>query len=66
LAVNRRIEYANDLYAADAMYHQICSINFRTRRQIPSLKARVVDLDEPDAKKKRGRPIDVQKDLAYL
>jgi len=30
-----RISYANDLHAEDAVYHNQCSINFRTGRNIP-------------------------------
>ena len=26
----------NDLQAADTIYHQSCSVNFRTKRQIPA------------------------------
>jgi len=28
-----RLQYAQDLHAADAVYHQICSVNFRTGKQ---------------------------------
>lgn len=30
-----RIEFASDLHAVDAVYHQQCSINFRTGKYIP-------------------------------
>lgn len=30
-----RLEYLQDLHAADAVYHQICSSNFRTGRNVP-------------------------------
>lgn len=30
-----RLEYAQDLHAADAVYHQACSVNFRTGKQVP-------------------------------
>ena len=33
--VHARILPASDLHAADALYHQKCSVNFRTGRQIP-------------------------------
>ncbi|KAH3738417.1 hypothetical protein DPMN_045050 [Dreissena polymorpha] len=33
-----RLEFAQDLHAADAMYHQTCNVNFRTARQLPSDK----------------------------
>ena len=30
-----RLEYAQDLHAADVVYHQACSVNFRTGKQVP-------------------------------
>ena len=30
-----KIQYAQDLHAPDAVYHQECSVNFRTFKQIP-------------------------------
>lgn len=30
--VRGRIESVNDLHAADAVYHQSCSVNFRTKK----------------------------------
>lgn len=33
--VRSRIEFAQDLCAVDAVYHQVCSSNFRTGKQIP-------------------------------
>jgi hypothetical protein len=30
-----RVEYARDLHAADAVYHNQCSVNFRTGKEIP-------------------------------
>ena len=35
-SVQARILHIHDLHAADAVYHQICSVNFRTKKQIPS------------------------------
>ncbi|KAL5020675.1 hypothetical protein ScPMuIL_002240, partial [Solemya velum] len=35
-AVYGRILSVNDLPAADAVYHQSCSVNFRTGKQVPS------------------------------
>ena len=34
--VYARIQYIKDLRAADAVYHQMCSTNFRTHRQVPA------------------------------
>ena len=30
-----RIDSVNDLHASDRVYHQCCSVNFRTGKQIP-------------------------------
>lgn len=35
VAVRGRIETINDLHAADAIYHQTCSVNFRTSKAVP-------------------------------
>lgn len=35
LAVRWRIETINDLHAGDAIYHQTCSVNFRTSKAVP-------------------------------
>ena len=34
--VQARILSAHDLHAADAIYHKICDVNFRTMKQIPT------------------------------
>ena len=34
--VKGRINTVNDLHAADTIYHQTCSVNFRTKRHIPA------------------------------
>ena len=36
-AVQARIMHIHDLPVADAMYHQTCSVNFRTRKQTPKV-----------------------------
>ena len=33
--VRDRVLFDNDLHAADAVYHNLCSTNFRTGKQIP-------------------------------
>ena len=33
--VQARILHFHDLPAADAIYHQACSVNFRTKKQVP-------------------------------
>ena len=35
-SVQARILHIHDLHAADAVYHQVCSVNFCTKKQIPS------------------------------
>ena len=47
--VQARILHVHDLPAADAIYHQACSVNFRTKKQIPMLFAS----EEPDLKKRK-------------
>ncbi|XP_021362244.1 uncharacterized protein LOC110456045 [Mizuhopecten yessoensis] len=59
--VKGRIEYAADLYAADALYHQSCSVNFRTFRQVPQEFS-------PQTKKQRtpvGRPSAKRESFIY-
>lgn len=48
--VKGRIESVNDLHAADAVYHQICSSNFRTKKPVPAI------FSEDDIPAKTGRP----------
>ena len=41
VSVKGRIAYVNDLHSEDAVYHQACSTNFRTGKDIPKhMKAR--------------------------
>ena len=37
MEVKGRIAFSNDLHSEDAMYHQVCSANFRTGKGIPQL-----------------------------
>ena len=51
--VRGRIINVHDLPAADAIYHQTCSVNFRTGKQVPKIFA----VDQPVSKKaEMGRP----------
>ena len=63
--VRGRVLYVEDLPAAEAQYHKLCSTNFRTGRQIP-----VPMQDERYPKYKKlsdaGRPKDVTKAEAFL
>ena len=54
---------AHDLPAADAMYHQTCSVNFCTEKHIP----KIFMSDEPAMKKKKaGWSQDEEKTDAFL
>ncbi|CAC5392560.1 unnamed protein product [Mytilus coruscus] len=54
-----KLEYAQDLPAADAIYHQKCSVNFRTGKNIP--------IGTPDQKrKKQGTPDHTEANTAFL
>ena len=59
--VKGRINTVNDLHAADTIYHQTCSVNFRTKRHIPA------PFSPPSAKRQRvvGRPIEEQQQGAF-
>ena len=48
LVVLGRLEYAQDLNATQAVYHQSCSVNFRTGKQLPK---QYVDLVSYGAKR---------------
>jgi len=61
--VNGRIEFVSDLPAAGAMYHLVCSTNFRTGRQIP-LQFNTDDTN-PSKRLKTGRPHDSMKVDAF-
>ena len=58
-----RLEFAQDLHAADAIYHQTCNVNFRTARQLPSSKQTV---PEATVKSPRGRPENLEQNAAFL
>lgn len=59
--VKGRLEFVSDLPAADAVYHQSCSTNFRTKRQVPASFA-----TGKEAKKvKCGRPKDEERQDAF-
>ena len=61
--VQSRILNVHDLHAADSLYHQVCSINFRTGKQIPSIH----QIREFKSKRpKLGRPQDDVRYNAFL
>ena len=59
--VRGRLEFAQDLHAADAVYHQACSVNFWTRKQIPKKHE-----NNTDSKPAKGRPTNKVKSKAFL
>ena len=61
--VQGRINSVNDLHAADAIYHQMCNVNFRTKKQIPILYSS----EETPVKRKRlsGRPAEEVRKVAF-
>ena len=60
--------YALDLPAADVVYHQLCSVNFRTGKQVPKFFASRQSDTQKAAKCKRfsGRPKDEMRHEAFL
>ena len=60
--VKARILHVHDLHAADAVYHQTCSVNFRTKKQMPMAQTTADDLKRP----KLGRPQDDRRAEAFL
>ena len=63
--VAERIESAFDLHAADALYHQKCSVNFRTRKWIPLVLTSNQEGAAPQKKTKRGRPLEEMQNYAF-
>ena len=60
--VKHRIIFAQDLHAADAVYHNICSVNFRTGKEIPQCFAKSDDRLERSS---AGRPTDLVRAEAF-
>ena len=61
-----RIQYLQDLHAADVVYHQSCSSNFRTTKSIPKQYSTDYHKNEPKEKKQRGgRPVNTIKEEAF-
>lgn len=59
--VRGRVSFACDLPAADAVYHELCSTNFRTGKQVP----RIFQSYNKGTKKLGGRPLDSKKSEAF-
>ena len=62
-SVQARIVSAHDLHAADAVYHKICGVNFRTMRQIPT---RYKNEKMCTKKQKLGHPQRKERSEAFL
>ena len=62
-AVRARLLHAHDLPASDAVYHQSCSVNFRTGKQIPQSYSTT---ETASKKMKTGRPQNKEKRDAFL
>lgn len=56
--VQGRIEFVNDLHAADAVYHKVCNGNFRSGKSIPKYFIKEMGTDDSSKHKKvrAGRP----------
>ena len=62
-SVQARLLHVHDLHGADAIYHQSCSINFRTKKNIPS----AFQQNKTSFKRKEiGRPQDEEANQAFL
>lgn len=61
--VKGRIEYVNDLPAEGAVYHHLCSSNFRTGRQLP--QQFITKAATAPKQKKSGRPSQAERDAAF-
>ena len=59
--VQERLEFAQDLHAANAVYHQEYSVNFRTGKQVPKIHG-----NDTNSKHAKGRPMDTVKSKALL
>ena len=74
ISVKARLLHVHDLPAADVVYHQACSVNFLTGKNIPKkllmpiLRESVKDTVDQNAhtKFKTGRPSDKEKAEAFL
>ncbi|KAG1676109.1 hypothetical protein GQR58_014439 [Nymphon striatum] len=64
--VQDRIIFARDLVAVDAVYYQVCNVNFRNNKRIPE-RYRKTQGPGDDAKVQRlGRPVDTSRKDAFL
>ena len=61
--VMARLTTVSDLHAADAVYHHVCSVNFRAGKQMPSRY--LLNETPPRVKSDRGRPEDPEQTNAF-
>ncbi|WAR17805.1 hypothetical protein MAR_032399 [Mya arenaria] len=59
--IRSRLKTVNDLPAADALYHQTCSVNFRTMKAMPATYLQ----DSSAEKRFRGRPVSLNTQSAF-
>lgn len=62
VTVSGRISFVNDLHSEDAVYHQVCSSNFRTGKRIPAMYAKQ---GQPATNLKRGRHSEIDRESAF-
>ncbi|KAL5022362.1 hypothetical protein ScPMuIL_001517 [Solemya velum] len=61
--IRGRLAFAVDLPAVEAIYHQVCNINFRTGKQIPRRYRNDTEGNRPP---KLGRRSDISREKAFL
>ena len=61
--VQARLLHVHDLHAADAVYHKVCSGNFRTKKQIPAVHQHEMSTSK---RAKVGRPKYKERTDAFL
>lgn len=60
-----RLEYAQELHATDAVYHQSCSVNFHTGKQVPRQHCSDNSTDKGSKCPRQGRPVNFAKAAAF-
>ena len=57
---------SRSLHAAHTVYHQTCSINFRTGKQVPRQHSGDSGNNKGAKRLKQGRPVDTTKNLGFM
>ena len=65
LVVNGRLDSVNELRAEDAIYHKACNSSFRTGKPIPQMFG-ATNMKEEGITRKSGRPVDVEREAAFV